>query len=114
MDPHEPSTDDGMLLGLGQRLEAHRLRRGWSQAQLARESGVSKSTIERLEAGSGGQTRSLVRILRALGLLEGFAGLAPGLDPSPMEQLGRKRAARRRAPRLPAAEPGRWVWGDER
>ncbi len=115
MDSLKPGTDDELLLDLGLRLEAQRLRRAWSQAQLARESGVSKSTIERLEAGSGGQTRSLVRILRALGLLQGFDGLVPALDASPMEQLGNKRAARRRAPRLPAPpEPGHWVWGDER
>ncbi len=33
------------------RIEEFRTRRGWSQAQLARESGVNQSTISRAESG---------------------------------------------------------------
>lgn len=111
----ESARDDDLLLGLGQRLEAHRLRRGWTQAQLAGEAGVSKSTVERLEAGSGGQTRSLIALLRALGLHGDFSQLAPSPQASPMEQLGGKSSVRRRAPRRPASpDPSEWVWGDER
>ncbi len=33
------------------RIEYHRTRKGWSQAQLARESGVHQSVISRLESG---------------------------------------------------------------
>jgi transcriptional regulator with XRE-family HTH domain len=34
------------------RIEYFRTRKGWSQAQLARESGVSQSVISRLESGT--------------------------------------------------------------
>ena len=33
------------------RIEYYRTRKGWSQAQLARESGVNQSVISRLESG---------------------------------------------------------------
>jgi putative transcriptional regulator len=35
----------------GQRIRAARLARGWSQGRLAREIGVSRSTISRIESG---------------------------------------------------------------
>jgi transcriptional regulator with XRE-family HTH domain len=37
--------------GVGRRLRALRMAKGWSQAQLARISGVSRSTIAKLESG---------------------------------------------------------------
>ncbi len=43
------SIDLGMTIYL--RIEEYRTRKGWSQAKLARESGVNQSIISRLEAG---------------------------------------------------------------
>ena len=38
-------------MGIGERVTEHRRERGWTQADLARESGVSQATISRLESG---------------------------------------------------------------
>jgi len=44
------ATDDSVLAELGGRLARIRLDRNLTQAQLAEQAGVSKRTIERLEA----------------------------------------------------------------
>jgi transcriptional regulator with XRE-family HTH domain len=63
--------------------------RGLTQAQLADRSGVSLATVARLESGDGNVTlESLLRILRALGILD---GVAKALDPYESD-VGRMRS----------------------
>ena len=71
------AADDAALAELGRRIERHRLQAGWTQADLAREAGLGKATIERLEAGNAVRTNSLIRVLRALRLLENLDALIP-------------------------------------
>lgn len=111
------SSDGTILHELGFRLARTRLERNLSQQQLAHEAGVSKATIERLEAGEPIKSTSLVRVLRALGMLEALDRLIPMPLPSPVERLRlqgreRHRASGSRRP-TPPADPGPWRWGDE-
>lgn len=63
--------------------------RGLTQAQLADRAGVDRKTVMRLEQGNGGvSTENLLRVLRALGILD---GLPRALDPYESD-LGRLRA----------------------
>ena len=55
------TTDRRVLADLGDRLAQHRLNRNLTQDQLAREAGVSKRTIVRLENGQSSQATNLVR-----------------------------------------------------
>ena len=80
-------TDSAALQALGARLAAVRLKRNLTQTALAREAGVSRATIERLERGAGADLKLLVRVLRALQLLDGFLAGIPSDEPSPMELL---------------------------
>lgn len=108
------SPDAAALLELGQRLTRARLDRNLTQADLAREAGVSKRTVERLEAGESTQLANLLRVLRALDLLGRLDALVPESSPSPVEQLrleGRQRERARRA--TTRAGAGSWTWGDE-
>ena len=58
---------------------AWRKLRGLTQAQLADRSGVSRGTVQRIEAADMGvSVENLLRILRALGLLE---NVPDALDP---------------------------------
>jgi len=113
-----PPTDQALLADLGSRLARHRLDQNLSQARLAREAGVSKRTVERLENGQSIQLSNFLRILRALGLASSLDLLVPALRPSPMELLRLHGKKRRRASRGPADEgagsPPEWTWGDER
>jgi putative transcriptional regulator len=111
------NSDETVLEEIGRRLARTRLERNLSQEQLALEAGVSKATIERLEAGEPVRSTSLIRALRALGRLEALDQLLPEPLPSPVERMRLQGRQRQRAgsPRGRAApeqaEP--WRWGDE-
>lgn len=107
-------TDAAVLVELGGRLERVRLERNVTQAELAREAGVSRRTLVRLEQGEEGVgATALLRVMRALGLLEQFDLLVPEPLPSPIEQLRLQGRRRQRASRTRADDGGPpWVWGD--
>ncbi|HEY4211442.1 MAG TPA: helix-turn-helix transcriptional regulator [Steroidobacteraceae bacterium] len=103
-------TDTAILQALGERTERHRIEAGLTQSDLAREAGVSKRTVERIESGKGCDFTLLVRVLRVLKLLEGLNTLMPELPPSPMALLKlkgreRHRVVRRRKAFNPSASP---------
>ena len=109
------NSDDAVLKELGQRIAQYRLNQNKTQAALAQEAGVSNRTISRVEQGQSIQASSLIRILRALQLVENLEVLIPEPALSPLQQVKlqgkrRQRASSRSgkpATRLP------WSWGDE-
>lgn len=112
-------SDAAVSRELGDRLRRLRLRRNLDQHQLADEAGIGRATLQRLEEGEPANMVTLLRILRALGLLEGLNQLVPEPVPSPIEELERQGRQRQRAgtPRRrrkigeDSNEP--WSWGDE-
>lgn len=105
-------TDAAVLAEIGSRIDRIRLERNITQAELAREAGISRRTLVRLEQGEErvGAT-TLLRVLRALGYLEGVEHLVPDALPSPIEQLraqGQKRRRASGARRDDVAAP--WTW----
>ena len=113
MTNSDQRTDEAVLAELGARLNAARLARGLTQAELAHDAGISKRTIERIEAGQSTQLTSFIRILRTLELLDGLELVLPPAEPGPMDLLRRsgktpKRASGRTAP---LSEP--WTWGGD-
>jgi transcriptional regulator with XRE-family HTH domain len=110
----EKLTDDAVVAELGHRLVAARLARGFTQAALAHEAGVSKRTVERLEAGEVGTRLSgLVRVLRTLGLVGRIDVLLDAAVPGPIEQLKLAGRRRKRASRAAPKATRKWTWGDE-
>lgn len=73
------------------------MKRNLTQTALGREAGVSRATIERLERGAGAELKLLVRVLRALQLLEVFLTSIPADEPSPMALLRARGKKRQRA-----------------
>ncbi|TVQ30911.1 MAG: XRE family transcriptional regulator [Phycisphaeraceae bacterium] len=116
MTKYEHMTDSAALAELGERVARHRLERNLTQAELAREAGISRRTLSRLEAGESTQLTNLVRVLRSLELLGNLDALVPPPIPSPLEQLRTKGRVRKRAsPRSdqgPSTKPDEWTWGD--
>ena len=121
-------SDDALLQELAQRLVQQRVANKLTQAQLAKQAGISKRTLERVEAGLSTQLVTFIRILRVLGLVDRLEQLVPLPDMSPMALLeesqtssaaGNKAKTRQRvrhSSRKPSGvnEPGRgWSWGGD-
>ncbi len=110
-------SNEKVLDALGRRVECLRLDRNWTQGQLAREAGVSRPTVERMEAGASTSMTSFVRVLRALGRLEALENVLPVPDVRPMDVLRegapKRRKRARRVARSGGDLPATWSWGDE-
>jgi transcriptional regulator with XRE-family HTH domain len=89
-------SDAAVLRELGDRLERRRIDAGLTQAQLAEEAGVSKRTVERIEAGDSTDFSMLLRVLRVLKLLETLEQSVPDLPQSPLVLLKSRGRARKR------------------
>ena len=113
------TAEGAVFAELGQRLARARLAANRTQLAVAEEAGVSLRTLQHLEDGHPTATVSLVRTLRALGLLAGLDLVVAAAEPSPIELLGteqgrRRRATGRRQVREQPPADGPWQWGDER
>lgn len=113
MDSIDQRTDESVLAELGARLSSERLSRNLTQAELAHDAGVSKRTVERIEAGQSAQLTSFIRILRALHLLSGLEQLLPPPQPGPMDLLRRRGKTPQRASGGSALPDEPWTWADE-
>lgn len=111
-------ADRAVLEELGARLHDARLARNLSQEALAAEAGIGRVTLQRIETGRPASLLNLIRVLRALDLLDGLDRVVPEQASSPLDELRRQGRQRRRAgaPRESAAGGGEaphWRWGDE-
>jgi putative transcriptional regulator len=106
------ASSDAVIKALFERIEEIRLSRNVSQAALAKQAGVSRSTITRLARGQGISVDSFVRIMQALGLADHLAALLPNPNVRPVERIRLGGAERRRASSKGKAS-GAWTWGDE-
>lgn len=67
---------------IGHRLRELREARGWTQAELAKQSGVRQGTISKLEAGTSGGTITVAeRLAAALGVDAGYLLSQPTAKP---------------------------------
>lgn len=80
-------SDTAILKKFGMRLKTYRISRELKQQELAVESGVSVSTIAKIENGQSVTFSLLISVMRTLGLLENLDMLVPEQKPSPMELL---------------------------
>jgi transcriptional regulator with XRE-family HTH domain len=90
-------STEAVLKELGRRIARYRLNSNMSQDTFAREAGVSKRTIQRLEYGYSIQSSNLVRILRVFDLLENLDAVIPEPAPSPVQQVRMQGKIRQRA-----------------
>lgn len=78
-------TDTELCNRIAAKIRTVRLKQNMSQAELADKSGVSISTIKRMEDGEVKNFESLVRVLRTLGKLDIFVPLVEAEQLSPNE-----------------------------
>ena len=108
-------SDEAVLTEIGHRIARYRLNRDKTQAALAQEAGVSHRTMARVEHGHSVQASSLIRILRALELVENLDTLIPEPAVSPIQQLKMQGKQRQRASSKSTRSKKEvpWSWGDE-
>jgi transcriptional regulator with XRE-family HTH domain len=109
-------TDDQILGEIGQRISQLRLAKNMTQKELALEAGVGNRTIQRLETGNAATRLTvLIRICKALGVVERLDLFLPEPSISPIALLKHKGKQRKRASGSHAVEEshGTWKWGDE-
>lgn len=107
------ANDSQILNELGLRIKTARIRAGMTQEALSAQSGVAKSTVERVEKGQSVQLLNLVKLLRALNCVGSLDGLLPSAEATPMESLRvAERKTRYRARKSERARP--FKWGDEK
>jgi transcriptional regulator with XRE-family HTH domain len=114
----EDLSDETMLGELGRRLARFRLNLNMTQGELAYEAGISRATLQRIEAGESAQIGQYIRLLKALHLTDNLDALLPEVIESPVQQviLNRRGKPRERAFPSSRRKPSKsepWKWGDE-
>jgi transcriptional regulator with XRE-family HTH domain len=90
---------------IGEDLATWRRLRRLTAAQVADRAGVSRHTVMRLESGAGVGTESLLRVARALGVLD---SLVAALDPY-VTDVGRLRSEEALPKRVRPPRPERGI-----
>ena len=105
-------TEDEALHEAGYRLAQIRLGRNLSQVELAAKAGISKRSLERLEAGSGSlRLNVFFLVCGALGLIPGFEALLPEPQMSPQDILAARKVPQRAHKRK--SDKMKEKWGSE-
>lgn len=110
---YEQASIEAIQADLGKRLMQLRLARNVNQQQLAREAGVSRRTVTRLENGESVSLDTLLRVMRALGIIGRLAPLLPNPTVRPIDRVRLKDKERRRARAKATASKAPWTWADE-
>ncbi len=107
------ASSEAIVASLCARVEATRLARNITRAELAQRSGVSIRTLARLEAGQSVSLNNFVRVLKALDLTDNLAYLLPDPSVRPIERASLRGKERQRARPRRESPPEVWQWGDE-
>jgi transcriptional regulator with XRE-family HTH domain len=89
--------DAAVLREIGERLKQTRLQRNMTQASLSDLTGVSRRTIQKTEEGDVSTLKTLIALLRGLGLLDQLNLLLPEAPLSPIQLAKLRGKVRRRA-----------------
>ena len=106
-------TDKAILTEIGARIARRRLDFQLTQADLAEQAGISKRTLERVEAGLTAQMTTIVRVFRVLKLLPALDLVIPGIGPRPLEVVKNKGKIRQRVSLRGHKKDELWSWDDE-
>lgn len=107
------ASSEVIVDSLCKRLDEIRLSQNVSQAALAKEAGVSRSTMTRMADGQAISLDSFVRVMTSLGLRDHLAALLPDPSVRPVERVQLDGRERKRASRKTSVT-ATWTWGDNR
>ncbi len=90
-------TDSAIVKEICKNLRLMRLNKNISQEELANRSGVSRTTISRLESGKAGTILTLVQVLRILNKLDILNFFNEESEISPLQLLKLQEKKRKKA-----------------
>ena len=102
-----------VLKELGNRIKDNRIAYPMTREQLAEKSGVSLSTIVRMENGVNIGMEQLINVMRALNLLHSIELLIPEYKLSPMDIAMGREKKKRASSKKPDSKKN-WTWGGDR
>lgn len=94
---HDRHTVEELQGEIGEQLRAARLRSNLSQADIAKQAGISIGAVKNLESGAGATVKTLVGVVKVLGRVQLILSLQPPVTISPMDMLRASKAKRQRA-----------------
>lgn len=101
----EGMSDRAILREIGRRIKRRRLDRNLSQQRVADQAGIARSTLVKIERGHPSGFKTVIQILRVLGILDELNAFLPDSGPSPLQLARLKGRERQRASRRrPSAE----------
>lgn len=102
-----------ILKELGNRIKQYRISLNLTQKELSEKSGVSSSTVVRLEKGTDLNISNYLKLLGALGLLQNLDLLVPEMQED-YKALFENKPLRQRARQSKAKSKSNWVWGEDK
>lgn len=106
------SDDVAILRELGERIRQHRIAMELTQDALAQKSGISLSTLKRIENGEDVKFSNILKLLKEMHLADNLELLIPDTETSYKavfeNKPQRKRVRTQNKPTAPT-----WVWGDD-
>ena len=98
-------SDDGLARQIGEFVRHHRMEQNKTQDILAKEAGISRSTLSLLERGETVTIATLIRILRVLDQLQVFDGFTITPQQSPLLLAKAEKKKRQRI--VPSGKKGK-------
>lgn len=89
-------SDKQILTQLAARLKDYRIRKHYTQKELATKSGISLNSIQNLEQGEMVSLRVLLPVLRTLKLVGNIETLVPDVSLSPIQLFKQQREQKQR------------------
>lgn len=90
-------SDAGLMATIGNFIQRHRLNQNKSQDLVAKEAGISRSTLSLLERGEKVRIDSFIQVLRSLDLLYVMDSFTVKDEISPIEYAKLKKKQRKQA-----------------
>ena len=103
---------NAVLSELGSRLKQYRISAELTQKDLAEKSGVSMSTVVRMENGEDLKVSNIIRVLMALNIGEKLDYLIPEPEPD-YEKMFNNFVFRERVGRKKKSSK-EWIWGEDK
>jgi len=92
----DANSDDGILRQVGKFIRHHRMQQNRTQGMLAKDAGISRSTLSLLERGESVTIDTLIQVLRVLDKLQALEGFTVIKQQSPLLLAKAERKKRQR------------------